>query len=82
MISKRNNDSDLIELKIKRVKNPLGYDLKIEVSSDLINWVNIDDQMTVERIIDNGDGTVVLTYTLEPSTTMKIYYRLRVVESN
>ena len=82
MISKRNNDSDLIELKIKRVKNPLGYDLKIEVSSDLINWVNIDDQMTEERTIDNGDGTVVLTYILEPSTTMKIYYRLRVVESN
>ena len=82
LISKRNNDSDLIELKIKRVKNPLGYDLKIEVSSDLINWVNIDDQMTVERTIDNGDGTVVLTYILEPSTTMKIYYRLRVVESN
>ena len=82
LISKRNNDNDLIELKIKRVKNPLGYDLKIEASSDLSNWVNIDDQMTEERIIDNGDGTVVLTYILEPSTTMKIYYRLRVVESN
>ena len=33
--------------------------------------MNIDDQMTEERIIDNGDGTVVLMYTLEPSTTME-----------
>ena len=82
MRQERANEGGKFELKIKRLKNIAGYEIIIESSTDLINWIAPTEQLILKEESDNGDGTVTITYsTSNPLTSRKIYFRIRTVES-
>ena len=76
------NETGKFELKIKRLKNIVGYEIIIESSTDLINWIAPTKQLILKKQSDNGDGTVNITYsTSDPLTSRKTYFRIRAIES-
>ncbi|MEE3177769.1 MAG: lamin tail domain-containing protein, partial [Verrucomicrobiota bacterium] len=82
MRQERANEDGKFELKIKRLKNIVGYEIIIESSTDLINWIAPTEQLILKEESDNGDGTVTITYsTSNPLTSRKIYFRIRAIES-
>ena len=82
MRQERTNETGKFELKIKRLKNISGYEIIIESSTDLVNWIASDDQLILKEELDNGDGTVTITYSTSGSlTSRKIYFRIRAFES-
>ena len=82
MRQEQTNETGKFELKIKRLKNISGYEIIIESSTDLVNWIASDDQLILKEELDNGDGTVTITYSTSGSlTSRKIYYRIRAFES-
>ncbi len=82
MRQERANETGKFELKIKRLKNIIGYEIIIESSTDLINWIAPTEQLILKEESDNGDGTVTITYsTSNPLTSRKIYFRIRAIES-
>ena len=82
MRQERANETGKFELKIKRLKNIVGYEIIIESSTDLINWIAPTKQLILKEQSDNGDGTVNITYsTSGPLTSRKTYFRIRAIES-
>ena len=82
MRQERANETGKFEFKIKRLKNIVGYEIIIESSSDLINWITSEDQLILKEQSDNGDGTVTITYsTPNPLTSRRVYFRIKAVES-
>ncbi|MCH2026886.1 MAG: hypothetical protein MK172_14220, partial [Verrucomicrobiales bacterium] len=78
----RTNETGNFEFKIKRLKNIKGYKIIIESSTDLVNWITSEDQLTLKEQSENGDGTVTITYsTPNPLTSRRVYFRIKAVES-
>ena len=79
--SQSTNEKGSFVLRFKRLQNTLDYKIIIETSTDFLNWVSLDDQLSLKEELNNGDGTVTVTYSNSRSLDFrKIFFRLRVVE--
>ena len=79
--SQSTNGKGSFVLRFKRLQNTLDYKIIIETSTDFLNWVSLDDQLSLKEELNNGDGTVTVIYSNSRSLDFrKIFFRLRVVE--